>query len=503
MAWMEQRGDSWRVVWRHDGARQSTTWPDEETAGYARGIIEAHRHNLTKRQLEDLVLGPVDPDDGPPPSDCPLLADWWAEWHPSRTRPAPRQMGEYRAMWEGRILPALGHLHMDHITGVEVGRFIHDLRTTPAPRAPNGLSEARVTKYFTELSACFAAAIRAQRRTHVTVNPCAETDFKRIRPGQQAHDDTGDDINNPVYLSAEQYRHLRAQFKPAYHPLLDVLYGTGARWSEATALSASAFTVPGRTGRYGTRYTGPQVQIHRAWKLDDQGRRYLGSTKGKSRRQVPPPSWLVPTLVELAASAGQRHADWRERMRRHARGEARSMGGKRAQERAAEMLELVKKPLLLTAPGGGPYDYGSFLVQVWNPAVAQAMRCPDHPPPDQGGPAPEGSSGTLCKDFGGTRIDGRPCGLDLVNGMTRCYRHMGPAPDAVSTCDCPGRLNERLTPHDLRHSHAAAYLHGGGQMHRLQRRLGHESITTTEIYAGLLPGGEELDVAALDAAWNG
>jgi site-specific recombinase XerD len=80
---------------------------------------------------------------------------------------------------------------------------------------------------------------------------------------------------------------------------------------------------------------------------------------------------------------------------------------------------------------------------------------------------------------------------------------MGPDPDVVSTCDCPGRLDRRPTPHDLRHSFAAAYLHGGGQMRRLQELLGHESITTTEVYAGLLPGSEDAVVAALDTAWQG
>ncbi len=46
---------------------------------------------------------------------------------------------------------------------------------------------------------------------------------------------------------------------------------------------------------------------------------------------------------------------------------------------------------------------------------------------------------------------------------------------------------------DLRHTHAAWLLEGGVQLHDLQARLGHESITTTiETYGHLLPTADDL-----------
>jgi integrase len=503
VAWVRQvDDDTWKVGWRTGGrgARQcSVRFSSPERAEIARRLVEDRGGDITSDEVYDAVLGPGEAGAaGLPPSRCPLLRDWVAQWLPSRTRPAPRQIGEYEAMWTSRILPTLGDKHMDHVTGIDVGRLIHDLRTTPTPRAHNGLSEARVSKYYTELSAAFAAAIKAQATTRVTRNPCRESDFTR---NQVAHDDAGDDTDEPVYLTPAQFRHLRAQFAEHYHPLLDVLVGTGARWSEATALAVSAAN-PARQVR--GKPVAASVRISRAWKQDKASRPYLGSTKGKSKRTVPAPTWLGPVLAAQAEEAPGQWAAWRERMRRQASGVGRSTGGRKAIERAREALRLVKEPLLLTAPQGGPYDYGSFLTQVWNPAVARAMRCAEHPPPDCGGPVPAGVDlGVLCKDHGGTRADGRPCSKELVPGMTRCTWHMGPAPDAVSTCDCPTRLPVRPTPHDLRHTFASWFLHGGGNMRRLQELLGHESITTTEIYSGLLPGSEDAVVAALDAAWNG
>ena len=53
--------------------------------------------------------------------------------------------------------------------------------------------------------------------------------------------------------------------------------------------------------------------------------------------------------------------------------------------------------------------------------------------------------------------------------------------------DAP-RLTKRPRVHDLRHTHASWMIAAGVDLFILQRRLGHESITTTtETYAHLLP----------------
>src|SRR5579859_494519 len=469
---VRQRSGSWNVFWPLGGGRsaagktQSTTWPDETIARQAAAIVKARQQSITKQELEDLILAPVElPPEAASP--CPLLRDWVADWLPSKTRTSPGTVAGYEQMLNARILPfqvrarALGDWPMDLITGMDIAHLVHDLRTRPTRQRPNGLREGTVTRYFAVLHAAYTAAIRARATTHVTLNPCDETDFVR---DAVAHDDDGSGDNPPVYLTPVEYRLLRDQFHPHYHPLLDVLAGTGARWSEATAFAVAAVDLEPRRGG------PPVVNIVRAWKKGTTGR-YLGTTKGKRKRAVPVPGWLLPVAKQLV--------------------DGRS-----------------PKAFLLTTPGEKPYDYANFYHQVWCPAVLRAMRCPQHPPPDCGQPVPEGvpDRGARCGDWGGVREEvgkpARPCGAKRLPGVDRCRWHAGPQPGVVSSCDCPTRLRERVTPHDLRHSYASWFLAGGGDMRVLQELLGHESITTTEIYSGLQPGSVDAAASILDTMWQ-
>lgn len=408
MASISRRGDGWRVLWRRggrDGETQSVTFATEKTAQEAKKRIDGCRNELTAAEVYHAILGtplPQTPADDKPP--LPTVSEFAETWLQARTRITPGTKGRYRRQLDLRILPAIGHLTLDEVSGTHIAAFIHDLRQ-------DGLTDSTATRYYAVLHSLFRFAV-AEYRHHMHDNPVRRVDFIR---DQVAHDDIGDDDH--VYLSRAEFNLILANADPRARPLLLFLVETGARWSEATALDIRDVDLLA---------TPPVARIVKAWKQDEEGRWYRGATKGRNKRAVKLPRRAANPLLGLTVDSPDK--------------------------------------LLFRAPQGGRVIHNNFSNRVWRPALAGAMRCDAHPPVDAGGSP-----------------DLRPL--------------------AESSCDCPTRLRQRPTPHDLRHTHVAWLIMAGRPMAEIAKRIGHHSTAVTEkVYAGILPEVSDATVAALDAA---
>jgi integrase len=239
---------------------------------------------------------------------------------------------------------------------------------------------------------------------------------------------------------------------------VEALLTTAGRFGEVTALQPRDLIHPT------ARDPLPRLQIRRAWKRNEEGEYYLGTTKGRQRRQSAIDNDLFQMLLGLAA-------------------------------------DKAPDDLLFTAPRGGRIEYQNFLNRVWNPTIIAARRCPAHPPPPQASPLPERVG--VCGDYGGIgNKTGKPCQKELARGLDRCAWHTGPVPTAISDCDCSSVLHRRPSIHDLRHT-CTAWLFADPTVGPLyvSRYLGHASMEVTDkVYAGLVPHGEGAAVIAIAKA---
>lgn len=441
VATIEPRGASWRVYWRmggRGGPKQSTTWRTERRALQAKQIAEAHKHQISDDDVYAAVTGKkVTRQAAVAVALLPTVAEWADTWLASRTRIGPAQRRIYRRQLDKQILPAIGHLRLDEVTGVDVSNLLQELGRT---RKPN-----TVDRYYACLHAMFGFAVTEGK---IDSNPARRTDWVR---DLIAHDDIGDEHH--VYLTRAEYRMIVEAADPRARPLIEMLADSGGRFSEITALDVGDLRLTSK----------PAISVVKAWKTEEDGSWYRGATKGRNRRTVElPPSRLeaLKTLVE-----------------------GRTAGA-----------------LLFTAPQGGRVIHANWVPRFWNPAIVRASRCAEHPPAGGGRQVNEGEAvGPRCGDNGGVGRTGKPCRTPVHPGWDRCKAHRESPGDAVSTCDCPGRLRKQPSPHDLRHSHVAWLIATGRPIVAISRQLGHRSTAITErTYAGILPSVSEGNAAALD-----
>jgi len=242
--------------------------------------------------------------------------------------------GRYRRILRNHLLPAFGQFDVrdpEGITPLTIGRWITQLRglderaeaDADEEDAPVGLSPKSVRNLHGLLSAILQSAVDREVPLRDR-NPCRES--AKHLPSLE-----GEGPGEMVFLSPGEYDLIRREFTDEEaRDIADCLYGTGLRYSEATALQVRDFTLEARR---------PHVQVWRAWKQRDDGSYYLDKPKTKAGRRT---VHLTPVQVEA----------WGKRL-----------AGRR------------RDALVFQGPNGGRFTHDTFYSCRWRPAVYRAARC--------------------------------------------------------------------------------------------------------------------------------
>ncbi|GAA4439781.1 tyrosine-type recombinase/integrase [Phytohabitans houttuyneae] len=419
----ELRGDAYRVRWRLGGAagapfeqakfvlpEGATTKSPAAKAAYelavaAKALAEAHGHRITGDEVTSRVLGLHQQ-----PRVEPTLRKFAAEWAKDRAELEdiqPDTLTEYVRTLEVRVLPKLGHLYLSEIDEPAIKDWLKWLKVQRVRRSkknPQGevISPNSVRRAHTILHQVLAAAVPAWLERNPAARPAGSRKTRVGLPKVTPFEG--------MYLEPWEVDLIHSRCSPAIADIWFVLVRTGLRLGELLVLRPQDVTLTG---------ANPVIRVRRALKaggMRKDGKPQIGPPKSeKSRRDVTISSEVVKVLERRCA-------------------------GKRPRD-------LLFPTPYASSPVDGVWQERNLFRQQWLPAVAEAMRCPDHPPPTPAKPR---------------------------RGCTRKLR-----PDEVSDCACPGVLRRRPRLHDGRHTHASDCIRANWQPIEVQHRLGHASYSTT------------------------
>lgn len=426
MATLETRGNSIRVLWRlggrRTGASQSCTFSGSNPrdvlrlAKAAKAVVESRGHGMTRAEVYDAVLGPADE----PAGGMPSFAEWVDMWIADRKRMRDIQadvIKSYSTILKSRAVPFLAHYRLSDITPDVLKEWVAWLsssRITIGSRnkrlGDRLLSTTTIRRVHAITHACLGAAVPKWIPANPAARPAGASKHTSGLPKKQKFE--------AVFLSREEVHTLLDHCNPHIRDMVDVAVNSGMRLGELVALRVRR-VVFDRDG-YAT------IQVREALKNDGE----IGEPKSEmSSRDV---------TLDLRTS--------------------------RLLRRLCEGRKL--DAFVFASPEGGRWDVSNFRSRYWNPSVAAAQRCTEHPP---------------------------PMPVKPQRGPTRALR-----PDEVSTCGCGSRLQRRPRFHDLRHTHASICIQKGWHAKKIQVRLGHATYQITmDVYGHLLETGDRDDVDLL------
>ncbi len=335
----EHRGESVRIWWllggKRGGAKQSCTFtgPPEarlRLALAAKQLVEARKHDITRAECYEAILGePVEVDDV-----VPTFKMWAAEWHETLRKNDTLQsdvLHRYGRSLELRAFPYLGHKRLTDITRDDIRDWVTAMKATRATygnkkRRPGGglLKPTTIASHFLVVSSCLIAATPKW----IPVSPTAP------KPGQKKND-FGIPAINPsegMFLTATEVNRIVDSCPPEIRDLVYVASRSGMRIGELVALETRHIVFP--------RDGGATILVRQAQKSNGT----IGDPKSPaSRRDVP-------------------------------------VYGQAAEILAARVVGRKPRALVFPTLTGLMWNVTNLRARYWYRALSGASVCAEHPP---------------------------------------------------------------------------------------------------------------------------
>jgi len=293
-------GVTWRIRVRVNGRSTTETFTSLPAA------------EVFRLRCMDPAVGPAravelrDREDSASSDYVPTLAEMLATHVGGLTGIQQGTRDEYHSMAARTWLPMLGGLRVDELTKDDVARWVN-----AADRAGH-LAPKSIKNAHGLLSSVLETAVADGKAAR---NPARRT--RLPRRGEE-------DVEDIRFLTTDEYWRLYDEFPEHYRPMLVTLFGTGLRYSEATALQVKAVDLNAGT-----------LRVIRAWKKA-KGPLVAGPPKSRaSKRTIALPVEVLDVLAPLV--------------------EGRAGG-----------------ELVFTTVRGNVVRHGNFYNRIWTPACERA-----------------------------------------------------------------------------------------------------------------------------------
>jgi integrase len=295
----------YRVRYRSGGRERAVSFHRKDDGETFASILGNGRGERVSEALAWLAAKESD-------RETQTFEQWFEVYLRSLSGVTSRTVDDYRAIHR-RYLADLDPLPLELITRIHVADLVNDLDRRK-------LSPKTIKNVVHMLS---SVMVLAMDEGHIDRNP-----VRRVRlPKAIADDDAA-----PKFLTVEEAGALIAATPEHYQPLVTFLFGTGLRWSEATALQSRHVDLDAGT-----------VRVLRAWKRVPGGWEIGPPKSAKSKRTV---NAAVDALV------------------------------------AVEPLLGKPSDLVFTTPRGNVVRHANFYNRIWVPACEKAGLDPRPSPHD-------------------------------------------------------------------------------------------------------------------------